>query len=135
MDRIEHTVDEVLQNEGIVYASRARSSGTVVGLYDTTKTTQFDPDGGRWATVCEDHSTIVNHETRRLAESFMACPEEWCQDCTEIVAAKDRPIEPEVDDSYAFDDGLIYIHQGKTAIVLTSDQAKRLGTRLIAVAS
>lgn len=48
MDRIETTVEEVLGNEGIVKARRARSTRVVVGLYDNTKTTSSTPtaDGG-----------------------------------------------------------------------------------------
>lgn len=133
MESIEHTLEEVLRNEGIVYASRARSSGTIVGLYDVRKTDQFDPDGGRWVTICENHSTIVNHLTRKLAEAFMASPEAWCEDCQEKIDAKNLPTEPEVDASDAFGDELVYIHQGKTAIVMTKKQAHRLGERLLEV--
>lgn len=132
MERIETTVEETLQNEGIVIAHRARSTGTVVGLYDTTKTSQFDPDGGRWATLCEDHSSIVNHETRKTAERFMSAPEEWCEECSEIVDTKSHPIEPEVRID-PMGDGLSFIHQGTAAIVINARQARRLADRLMEV--
>lgn len=80
-------------------------------------------------TLCEDHSAIVNHETRKLAESFMASPESWCDECREILDAANKPTEVEV--TCEFDEDLIFIHQGRTAIVLSPDQACRLADRLL----
>ena len=59
---------------------RARSTGTLVGLYDA-EPAGFDSDGGRWATVCETHGYLVYHETRTVAESHLSHPEEWCAVC------------------------------------------------------
>lgn len=69
----------------IVRESRARSTGATVLLIDN-RDESFEEMGellhdGRWATVCETHGTYVLHSTRRLAESFMAAPEEFCETC------------------------------------------------------
>lgn len=67
---------------GLVYWTRARSTGRQVGVYNGAKA-GLDTDGGEmpWSTVCEDHAGICSHRTRRLAISFASCPEEWCPEC------------------------------------------------------
>jgi hypothetical protein len=42
------------------------------------------------------------------------------------VTPKKEPIEPEVSATWLEDEGLIFIHQGKTAIVITKEQAWRV---------
>lgn len=62
-----------------------RRTGTVVSLFDTNNDDgQLDPDGGRWVTVCNDHGTVCNHETRKLAEWFLSYPDEWCDECRDL---------------------------------------------------
>jgi hypothetical protein len=34
-----------------------------------------------WETICVDHGGVCSHETRRLAESWLSHPYEWCEDC------------------------------------------------------
>jgi hypothetical protein len=34
-----------------------------------------------WTTVCEDHGGCVSHRTRKLAESWLSHPEDWCPGC------------------------------------------------------
>lgn len=58
----------------------ARSTGTVVLLLNAEEA-DLDTDGGIWATVCEEHHNLMNHETRALARSWMSSPEQWCEDC------------------------------------------------------
>jgi hypothetical protein len=59
----------------------ARSSGAVVELYDTSHPHNvFDPDGGRWVTICS-HGSLVNHHTLATARSFASAPECWCEEC------------------------------------------------------
>ena len=70
----------VAEREGCLTLRRARATGTLVGLYRAAEA-GMDPEAGRYATVCEDHGVVVNHETRRLAESSLAHPDEWCQGC------------------------------------------------------
>lgn len=38
--------------------------------------------GGRWATVCETHSTIANHTNLPTARKFMKSgSHNWCEEC------------------------------------------------------
>ena len=71
--------------DGLVRLSRARSTGTEVGLYRAAEA-GLDPEGGPWATVCEAHSAVVNHATRRDAQGWMSQPEGWCEDCRDALA-------------------------------------------------
>jgi hypothetical protein len=85
------TPREIMErNAGAVRSSCARSTGTVVTLYRTDEAglgTNEGPDDAPtpWATVCETHSTIVCHMTRRAAESWLAAPEGFCDDCRELL--------------------------------------------------
>lgn len=58
----------------------AQTTRTLVGLYEA-EPAGLDPEGGRWATVCEAHGIIVNHETKATARSWLSHPEEWCSGC------------------------------------------------------
>lgn len=75
--------------QGEVKRSRSRRTGTTVVLFDTTKTDEFDPEGGRWVTICEEHSTVCNHETRKLAEYHMPVVD-WCEECQDNLTGVDR---------------------------------------------
>lgn len=66
--------------DGLVERRKARSTGTQVGLYDG-EAARMDTDAGRWQTVCEDHGSICSHLDKGTARSFMAAPEQWCEDC------------------------------------------------------
>ncbi len=69
----------------------ARSSGAVVELYDTEDPLSvFDPEGGRWVTICS-HGSLVNHPTLALARSFASAPETWCGECADAVEVKETP--------------------------------------------
>lgn len=59
----------------VVRYSRARSTGTHVLLVDGRDR------GEGWETICEEHGGVCSHETRKVAESFMPVPAEWCEDC------------------------------------------------------
>lgn len=41
----------------------------------------FDADGGKWAAVCWTHSAVVNCDTKKVAVSWLAHSDEWCEDC------------------------------------------------------
>jgi hypothetical protein len=56
-----------------------RITGTVVSVYDAEQG-GFDPEGGKYAVVCEQHSTIVNVGTLRLATQTLAFPD-FCEEC------------------------------------------------------
>jgi hypothetical protein len=59
---------------------KAQQTGTMVGLYDAADA-GLDADAGRWATVCEEHGSICNHETLELARWHSADPAGWCEEC------------------------------------------------------
>lgn len=64
----------------VVTSRRARSTGTTVELIDNREG-YFEAGGLGWITVCVEHGNYCEHETRKLAESFLAAPEEWCEAC------------------------------------------------------
>lgn len=39
---------------------------------------------GRWFLVCDEHGSLVSHETQAVARSWMAAPEVWCEDCGKV---------------------------------------------------
>lgn len=61
-----------------VIQRRARSTGTKVLL--VAPGIEADESEG-WLTICEAHAHVISHETRRLAESWMSHPEDWCEEC------------------------------------------------------
>ena len=71
---------------GCVEQRRSRATGTMVGLYQAEQA-GLDPDAGKWVTVCEDHSTCVNHPTLSMARHHLPDPTGWCDDCREKMAA------------------------------------------------
>jgi len=68
------------QYAGCRYATRARSTGTLVLVLDA-EPAGLDPEGGRWNTVCDEHGGVCSHQTLALARAFASCPEEWCEEC------------------------------------------------------
>lgn len=77
---------------GCLAMQKARSTGTRVALYDA-ELADLDPSGGKWVTSCEDHGTVCNHETKRLAQASLPYPFNWCEKCAEIIAGKrPRPV-------------------------------------------
>ena len=67
---------------GCVIQRRCRSTGLQVGLYHAEQA-DLDSSGGPWATICEEHGHIINHDTLALARSHMADPAGWCEACGE----------------------------------------------------
>lgn len=65
---------------GLVESKVRRVTGTRVSVYDG-EAAGFDTYGGRWQTVCEDHGTIISHETKTLARSHAVRPDGWCEGC------------------------------------------------------
>jgi len=73
--------------------SNNRATGTRIQVID-----QRHPDSEfgagheyRWATICCDHSMIVDHPTLGLALSFSAVPDQWCEKCQHDVYHRDEP--------------------------------------------
>lgn len=77
MPRIEYEFNGLA---GCVVQRKSRRTGFMVGLYNATQA-GMDPESGSWATVCEEHSTICNHETLMLARSHLGDPTMWCELC------------------------------------------------------
>ena len=67
----------------IVQRHHALSTGALITVERTGTGSWIEEDPG-WATLCETHSRIVTHRTRRLAIYHATCPEDWCEDCSEI---------------------------------------------------
>lgn len=67
--------------EGEVHRARSRKTGTVVVVVDTRAAPWLDPEGGRWVTLCDEHNTVCNHDTRALAMAH-APTVDWCEDCS-----------------------------------------------------
>lgn len=65
---------------GCVVQRKNRITGLLVGLYNAGQA-GMDEESGKWATVCEAHSTICNHETLAAARSHFADPTMWCEEC------------------------------------------------------
>jgi hypothetical protein len=67
----------------VVTERRARATGTTVQLVDRgryTDCSESEPEH-RWETICVEHGGVCSHETRKLAEGWLAHPDEWCEDC------------------------------------------------------
>jgi hypothetical protein len=75
---------------GCIQLRRARSTGTLVGVYRAGEAGLEDEPGYPWATVCEEHATLIVHETRALAVSHAAAPEGWCEECGDQTAIDPR---------------------------------------------
>lgn len=89
-------------SERIVLERKARSTGTTVQLVDRGPLEEDDGrDEGddRWETICVEHGGVCSHQTRKLARSFMAAPEEWCEagddgGCMALAEQRNAPITP-----------------------------------------
>ncbi|MEX3917940.1 hypothetical protein AB4Y43_17110 [Paraburkholderia sp. BR10872] len=68
---------------GCVVRRRSRVTGTLAGLYQAEQA-GMDADAGRWVTVCEDHSTCVNHATLAHGRAHMGDPSMWCEVCRDV---------------------------------------------------
>lgn len=61
---------------------RRTRQGAVVGIYNAREA-HLDEAGGAWATICEDHGVVVNHDTLALARWHASDPIGWCEECRE----------------------------------------------------
>ena len=68
---------------GLIDYRKARSTGTFVGLY-IAEMAHADTQGGKYITICEEHSTVINHATRQLAASHMSSVDSWCEQCVKV---------------------------------------------------
>lgn len=63
----------------VVVERKAQVTRTHVQLVDRGKSSEWGD--WRWETICVEHGGVCSHETRKLAEQWMAHPDEWCEDC------------------------------------------------------
>jgi hypothetical protein len=68
---------------GCVQQRKARSTGTLVGVYDAVA--QGIETEYPWVCVCEAHGNCVCFDSLRLAKFQAVCPEGWCEDCREAL--------------------------------------------------
>jgi hypothetical protein len=61
---------------GCIYLAKSRRTGALRGVYNAQE--QALEESG-WATVCEDHGTLVISETRALA--LASDTDEFCDEC------------------------------------------------------
>lgn len=70
----------VRDKTGVIQRRKSRDHGVWVTVAEAEKS-GFDPDGGDYITLCEEHSTVCNHATLRDALGW-APTLGWCEDCT-----------------------------------------------------
>ncbi len=75
-------------------------------LYDAEKQ-GLDSDGGKWATVCEVHGEICNHEDLITATYFLPNSLNWCQTCRDYRA---RLAEKEINCPFNFRYCMAYLN-------------------------
>lgn len=73
---------------GLVQRTRARSTGTEVGLYASAQAEMETDPELPWCTVCEEHGSIVCQETLYSAQRSAPHPEEWCDECRDALEAE-----------------------------------------------
>ncbi len=61
---------------------RKTRQGATVSVYRADQA-DLDDTAGSWATVCETHGSILNHEALAVARRFAVVPNERCVDCQE----------------------------------------------------
>lgn len=79
MSRMEYVFNGLA---GSVVQRMSRRTGRLVGLYEAEQAA-LDAESGPWATVCEEHGTICNHGSLRLARHHLGDPTMWCELCQE----------------------------------------------------
>jgi hypothetical protein len=75
---------EIASRKGCLVLRYVRSTGALIGLYRSAEAGIESDPTTPWATVCEDHSTLVCHQTRTSAETALPYPQEWCEDCRKV---------------------------------------------------
>lgn len=66
---------------GCVSQAKSRVTGTLVGVYHAGQAGMEDDPETPWATVCEEHNTLVCHPTLALAKVHAPDPTVWCDGC------------------------------------------------------
>ncbi len=66
-------------NAGYVSSRRNQITGNFCTVYNA-KAAQIDA-GAKWATVCEEHGTVMGSHTQALARAALDAPADWCEGC------------------------------------------------------
>ena len=107
---------------------RARSTGTIVGLYDGFRAGMANEDdeyAQRWALCCESHSFVSEFDSLAGARSLASAPEQWCEVCqADFYAVHCTICERHVDDHECM------AHEPRT-LTLTDDERSALGMETI----
>lgn len=69
---------------GCVEQKRCRATGLPIGIYRADQAELEDDPEFPWATVCEEHGTILRAQTLKLARAGATHPE-WCDDCQPLL--------------------------------------------------
>jgi hypothetical protein len=70
---------------------RTRETGVVVLILDTEiERPWLSNEGGRWATLCEEHGYYDNYTSLARARGWYAYPAAWCPRCADIRAGNAR---------------------------------------------
>ena len=74
---------EMANRAGCKRLAYARSTGTLVGIYDAEA--QGLDDEFPWVVVCEDHGSLLGAPTLQYARFMAPVPQEWCWGCQEMM--------------------------------------------------
>lgn len=59
-----------------------RSTGYLVTVWDNREGDLAEHDGDEpWYSICEEHSQLISHMTRSLAQLHSVWPKGWCECC------------------------------------------------------
>ncbi len=72
---------EYLLGMNLIKRVKARTSKSIVELWDLGACNESSEDGGRWQTICTVHGNCINHDKKQNALYYLSHPEEWCEDC------------------------------------------------------
>lgn len=74
-------LDALVRERAGCEALRYTRASVLVGLYRSAESGMEEDDELPWTTVCEDHSTLVSHPSKRLAVAHLGHPDGWCDEC------------------------------------------------------
>jgi hypothetical protein len=75
------TYPQTAGNRGLVVTRRSRATGLLVSVYRGAEAGIEDDPALPYVTVCEAHGSAVCHSSKRLAVSWLAEPQTWCEQC------------------------------------------------------
>lgn len=73
------------------FTKRCRASGTSITVC-RAEDEGFDPEDGKWVTICNTHATICHHDTKVLADRASTFPD-FCDECRAILYPNEDPVD------------------------------------------